>query len=420
MSESIRKSLLQFIFSGAYLLRWNDKLRPVEMTEIDKQAHKMLIACVLWHLHCQHSPKTDATALARDIIEGGLSDYFYRIVITDIKPPVFYRIRENADDYAKLTDFVLAQLETCFVPSENPSENSFWQRLCAWQRNPEENTLARRILNASHLFASQWEFSLIRPFNAFDDEMDDIAKSFSESLEPYSDLDGMTALRTPGTALARFANLCGQLRFQIRWTRLPRIPKTAVLGHMFLVAAFSYFFSLSINACQSRCNNNFFSGLFHDLPEVLTRDIISPVKRSVPNMPSIIKKYESDSLERRLFEQLREENCHSLVDLISFYLGIPIGSEFSECYRGQDGVVHSISDFDTLHTYYNSDEYTPKDGILIKVCDWLAAFLETENSIRTGVSSPQLVEARFKLKSLLHDKNVPPCLKLDTLLADFD
>ena len=40
----IRKGLLQLIFSGAYLLRWNDKLRPTELLEIDKQAHKMLLA----------------------------------------------------------------------------------------------------------------------------------------------------------------------------------------------------------------------------------------------------------------------------------------------------------------------------------------------------------------------------------------
>ena len=43
----IRKNLLQLIFSGAYLLRWNDKLRPVEPPEPDHQAHQMLLACVL-------------------------------------------------------------------------------------------------------------------------------------------------------------------------------------------------------------------------------------------------------------------------------------------------------------------------------------------------------------------------------------
>ena len=36
----------------------------------------------------------------------------------------------------------------------------------------------------------------------------------------------------------------------------------------------------------------FLCGLFHDLPEVLTRDIISPVKRSVPGLDELIKKIE--------------------------------------------------------------------------------------------------------------------------------
>lgn len=42
--SAIRKSLLQLMFSGSYMRRWNDKLRPVELYEIDKQAHKMIVA----------------------------------------------------------------------------------------------------------------------------------------------------------------------------------------------------------------------------------------------------------------------------------------------------------------------------------------------------------------------------------------
>ena len=91
----IRKNLLQLIFSGAYLLRWNDKLRPVELLEIDKQAHKMLLACVLWHENSRDLPSAQRTALANAVIEGGLFDYFYRIIITDIKPPIFYKIKEK-------------------------------------------------------------------------------------------------------------------------------------------------------------------------------------------------------------------------------------------------------------------------------------------------------------------------------------
>ncbi|MBQ7617376.1 MAG: HD domain-containing protein, partial [Desulfovibrio sp.] len=231
-------------------------------------------------------------------------------------------------------------------------------------------------------------------------------------------LPGLSQILTPGTALAKLANLCGQLRFQIRWTQAPRIPATSVLGHMFIVAAFSYFFSLSLKTCQARANNNFFCGLFHDLPELLTRDIISPVKQSVPNLPQIIKKYERDELERRIFRPLRLEGEAELVEQISFYLGLEIGSEFFECYR-ENGKIKRIKDFDTLERHYNADALDPKDGFLLKICDWLAAFMEAHNSIRTGVSSPKLLEARTRLKTDLLEHGLP-CLKLNALLADFD
>lgn len=45
--SAIRKSLLQLMFSGSCMRRWNDKLRPVELYEIDKQAHKMIVAWML-------------------------------------------------------------------------------------------------------------------------------------------------------------------------------------------------------------------------------------------------------------------------------------------------------------------------------------------------------------------------------------
>ena len=68
------------------------------------------------------------------------------------------------------------------------------------------------------------------------------------------------------------------------------MPETFVMGHMLVVAILSYFMSLELdNPCRKRLENNFFSGLFHDLPEVLTRDIVSPVKNSVKGLDSIIK-----------------------------------------------------------------------------------------------------------------------------------
>ena len=70
--------------------------------------------------------------------------------------------------------------------------------------------------------------------------------------------------------LRNFIDLCGQLRFQTRWSHIHRIPKTSVLGHMLVVALLFYLFFQEIKACPKRYHNNFFTRLFHGLPEVLT------------------------------------------------------------------------------------------------------------------------------------------------------
>ncbi len=116
MSVIIRKSLLELIFSGAFMKRWNDKLRPMELVEVDKQAHKMIVAWLLFLLNSRDLDVARKRALGETIIEGGLFDYLYRLVITDIKPPVFYRIKENPDDYRTLTNWVVNELRPRILP----------------------------------------------------------------------------------------------------------------------------------------------------------------------------------------------------------------------------------------------------------------------------------------------------------------
>ena len=211
--RSIRKSLLQFIFSGAYMRRWNDKLRPVELFELDKQAHKMIVAFLLWQQNTRLLSEDEQRRIGLEIIEGGIFDYFYRLIITDIKPPVFYRIRANQEHYRELTAWTLNELE----PRIRPLDENFWQRLVAYHTRPADTTdsLADRILSAAHMYASRWEFSLIEPLNGFDEEIKEIGPSFNRRLLALKDVEGVNELLAgSGTALARMANLCGQLRFQ--------------------------------------------------------------------------------------------------------------------------------------------------------------------------------------------------------------
>lgn len=415
----IRKSLLQFIFSGSSMRRWNDKLRPVELYEIDKQAHKMITAFLLYRLQCRHLDKEESLRLGQEIIEGCLFDYFYRLVITDIKPPVFYRIRENKEHFEQLTDWVLKELE----PIVKPAGQVFWDKLVAYHKNDyqqEEQSLAQRILKVAHLYSSKWEFNLIRPLNYFDEELRDIDSSFTEQLQAMRDLEGVSQLlASAGNPFVRIANLCGQLRFQIRWSQTSRVPETSVLGHMFVVATYSYFMSLDMELCNVRCVNNFFTGLFHDLPELLTRDIINPVKNSVDHLPAIIHEYENDELERRILVPLQTAGYEDIAERLSYYLGTGQASEFGETICDEHGNVHVADSFEELNKKYNKDSFDGKDGVLIKACDTLAAFLEVHSSIHHGVASPYLYESMARIRNKCKTIDLGSS-DIRTLIADFD
>ena len=421
---ALRKSLLELLFSGSYLRRWNDKLRPVELYEIDKQAHKLLVAWMLTVLHSRGLSASKRRKLQQTVVEQGVFDYLFRLIITDIKPPIFYKIKENQKDFKDLSNWVLSQLE----PVVKPFDVTFWERLVAYHNRRARHSPADRILEAAHLYASQWEYATIRALNlpgkeGIEDE-EKIEEAFLTRLDALTTgpqpVRGLDELRNPAMPLGRLAAFCGQLRFQIRWSGTPRVPETSVLGHMFLVACFAYLFSLSVEACSARCVNNFFAGLIHDLPELLTRDIISPVKKGTGTLARLVRSYEDEELERRLFAPLRDAHP-DLVTWLRYYLGQDgegVESEFDETVL-VDGVARRLPSFDALHAEGNHDELDPKDGALLKACDNLAAFMEAYASVRNGISAPLLYEPLTRIRTQFRDQRLGS-FSLGTLLADFD
>lgn len=411
----IRKSLLQLIFSGSFMKRWNDKLRPMELVEVDKQAHKMIAAWLLFMLNSKDMEPREKIELGNNIIEGGIFDYLYRMVITDIKPPVFYRIKANKDHYRKLTEWVLQQLR----PRLMPLGLEFWEKFNAYHLNPEDDSLSKKILAASHMYASYSEFKLLSNLNQPDEELQGIEQNFKDSLQKATDIEGVSdLLHSEDTALGRFADLCGRLRFQTRWSQTPRIPETSVLGHVFIVATFAWFFSQELGACRLRRQNNFFSGLFHDLPELLTRDIISPVKQSDPVIGGLIKEYEERELETRFMAPLIKDGKIEIAERLGFFLGLEVGSEFDAA-AIISGCPKKITS-DELNARYNDDSYDPKDGELLKLCDHLAAFMEAYTAIRNGMTSPQLHQAYWRITQDYMKNPVVAGIHIGPLLADFE
>ncbi len=368
----ITRDLLTRLFNAAYMQRWNDQIRPVELTELDKQAHKMVVAYVLGKFE-ETSGGFDWPAL----IEGGIFEYLQRLVLTDLKPQVFYKIKEDAVRYQELNDWVYSELQDTISPLGSAFCSRFRQYFSSVEELPYQ-----RVLHAAHFFATRWEFDIIRRANPEGHEMDRIGARLESQQELYLDLPGLRELLLRNN-LRSFVDLCGLLRFQVRWSHVHRIPRTSVLGHMLIVAIVTYLLSLERHCCSRRCVNNYYTGLFHDLPEALTRDIISPVKHSVKGLSALIKKYERDEMEEKVYP-LVPSAWHADLRLFT-------EDEFRNV-AFVDGAPVFPDDLD-MDARFNEDRYNPRDGQLVKVVDDLAAYMEARLARENGMASTELEHA---------------------------
>jgi putative hydrolase of HD superfamily len=241
----------------------------------------------------------------------------------------------------------------------------------------------KRILAAAHCLSTKWEFGVLYPWNSMLYGIEKTRQEIDETIASYDDLTGIRKLII-NKRYYGFLDLCGQLRFQQRWAQAFRIPKTTVLGHMFTVAVFSFLLSVQINVCRKRKYNNFFSSLFHDLPEILTKDIISPVKTSIEGLGNIIKQYEKKQVEERILP-LIPENWR---DEMTYFIEYEFVDKIME--HGKIKKVENAGDFD-------EDKFNAVDGSLKEVCDKFCAYIEASMSLEYGIKSDALSESKRKL-----------------------
>jgi putative hydrolase of HD superfamily len=368
-NKSIPNSLLLKIYDAAGMQRWNDQIRAIEMTELDKQAHKMITAYVMGKIQ-QEEKNRELNWI--DIIEYGLFEFLQRIILTDLKPPLFYEIMQDREKYKKLNQWVFEKIYPDIKSLGSGFCNNFRKYITGGTDfNENYPDVSTAILGAAHFYVTKWEFKLIERFNPQGYQVEEIRKNIDSQQEKYCCLPGVKKFLESQELMA-FIDICGQLRFQVRWSHLYRVPKTSVLGHMLVVAIYSYLFSYILGFDRERMINNYFTGLFHDLPEVLTRDIINPVKKSVEGLDELIKDYEKSEMEKKIYKLLPVK-WHSDIRM------------FTE------------SEFEDIKT---------RDGKLVKAADDLAAFIEAYLSIKNGIKNDNLIGAMENLRRKYKDVQI--------------
>lgn len=360
MGKALNAEMLHFMFESANMHRWNDHLRPLDLTEQDKQAHKAAIVWVIGKYDEEAGNEINWTIL----IEHTLFEFISRIVLTDLKPQVYHQI--ITEKFEQSNAFVMKEFDRN-VPDTDPEFRKRFFDYLASNRDSRED----RIIDAAHYLATKWEFDIIYQMNIGMFDVENTKDTIYGKVSSHVDLPGVVkAMLDKGTK--DFINLFGQLRFQQRWARTPRIPKTTVLGHSLMVANSIFLHDIDMKVSGKQIYNNYYSALFHDLPEVLTKDVITPVKKNVSGLADLLESYEHKLMESKIMPMLPE----SWRDEMRFMIYEPFE--------------------DSDHPTFGK-----RAGTDIKSCDLLGAFVEAHVSACYGVNPQSLADGEKEIRDTL-------------------
>jgi putative hydrolase of HD superfamily len=373
------------LFRLAVIQRWNEFPKPFDITELDKQGHKAIVAYIFARIEeAERGKKIDWKYL----IEGLIFEAFQRSVLTDLKPPVFHKLIQTRK--REINEYVLKKFSYLgkFLPN-------FYKRF--WEYLHSEVKPERFIISGSHFVPTYWEFQFIYPIAKPLYGIDKIKEEIEHTLEDYHHLIGIQRFLLR-RKLYGFINLCGQLRFQKRWIAVERIPKTSVMGHMFAVATIVYLLLEYLSEKGWKISENtkygiFFTALFHDLPEIITRDIISPLKEVLGKEE--IRKLEIEGLEKQLLKLLPDYLRREMKAILAISDRLDY-NEFTNRVVYRNGTFEVVEG--DIKPYLGIDKGFTVWGDLIKFVDLLSAYYEAYYTVKHGLRNGELEKAMEDLE----------------------
>lgn len=357
---TVKLELLEKLFEGFSILRWNDRIRPHEFSQMEKESHKMFLAYLFGRI--EESKKEINWKV---LIETGVFQLLKKIALSDIKVVVQRKISEDEELNSRLNDWIVNQYGSFF-------SKDFLDAFGEYLENEEDmSKIEYKILRAAHKYSTLREFEILGAYAERNSLFEATESEIYKDLLPFMDFEGLQQMLAKQD-LYKFNLIFEQLRYQVRWSQTPRIPKTTVMGHAVFVAVLMFLFTRQITDSKEVLFCNFYAGLFHDLPESVTRDIISPIKHAVAGLDEIIGKIEEEVVEQEMFRYLNSEKYSVIKEELAGFTK----NEFTDRSVTINGEISSVI-----------------NGRILKLADELAAMMEASKSMLHGITSDQLETA---------------------------
>lgn len=333
------QKLIHAVTSGLSIMRWNTFPRTREITTLD---HLAFVAHVSIILALSSKEEYDLGIILRKI----LFSWFFTFKYSDVSSDVKYRLRRKSPELIRqLDEWVISEILSLDIPEtiHNDIQKSY--------SPSKEDT----IIAYAKAWASYYEIynnSLIYP-DAYSKLLKSIELRAFEGLNfPLSDriLDFNPHNQTD---TERFLLVIHRLASSFRWNRSERLTQVSVFSHTYIITFLAYCIGVLEGIDEKGITDMLLTALYHDIPEAITGDIITPTKKAIPWLEAAIEGIEYEMvhdyllsyiegteflpmLSRKMLRPWEEKNGHlvKLADMLSAYHEAKLESSHSKYFQG--------------------------------------------------------------------------------------
>jgi len=336
-------AMLEVLFEGIQLKRWNGVYKAEDFVETSKQGLNAAIAYVLAKMY---EEKEEYKVNYSTLIELSICRMVYKTIFTDINPSISYRLLNGLKSEANA--FAVKKVK------ELGFDDDFCEMFKKYlECKDSKASVELQIFHAASKLATYWEFNQIKSGAGQNYLIVKMEKNVLERLEAIKSLEVVKDFML-SEKLNSFIDLYANTAFIQRWARYEMSPKVSDLSHMYMTAVVTYLLMMKGDFSEKRCAEGFYAGLFHDTIELLTGDLPYPLKKNIPGLKS------------RLTEIELEEYKNSIKPLLPEYLNKSI-----ERY-----ILMTIID---------------KSKKMVKVADNISAYVEVITSVLTGTTQDYFI-----------------------------
>ena len=282
---------------GLTMNRWNNFPRIEDVSHLDNVWFVIHVALFLAYLEEKSGNKIDKLFLMKRIIFNSFS----RLVLSDIN--------SGTRDYIlKVDNKIFAEIEKKsfdYLLSYDWPEYIKSDMLDTLQDNTK--TLELSIIEASKKYAwfKECKINATVFSDMYDVPLDQIRSYLDKKRKELKSLD----LLLNNENYKKYLTHIRRLSHSMRWNQQTRVFPISVMSHLVFITFISYTVWKIENASGANVDIQelMLRTIYHDIPEAITGDIITPTKKAVPGFIEVLEKVEIQMMDDYIFSYVDEK-----------------------------------------------------------------------------------------------------------------